>query len=114
CSSARLSAQSPWPLTIAWLRNLRPMLAAIARAAPPSAAPAIAPVEPQRNALCPVDLEPLDDEELLLERDELERLAVRVAMTHPPFRVLRQSTPCRAPPFRRFVAAISFPVEKAR
>ena len=53
-------------------------------------------------------------EELLLERDELERLAVRVAMTHPPFRVLRQSTPCRVPPFRQFVAAISFPAEKAR
>jgi hypothetical protein len=47
-------------------------LAAIASIAPPAAAPASAPAEPQLKAL---RLEPL-----LRDRDEVERVFVRVAM----------------------------------
>jgi hypothetical protein len=48
-------------------------LVAIASAAPPSAAPAMAPADPQRKALPFPEL-------LLFGRDEVERLRARVAM----------------------------------
>src|SRR5687768_8559948 len=69
------------------------MLAAIAKAAPPSAAPAMAPVEPQRNALGSL----LELDERLRERVEFPRLALRVAMTLPPSRVRANNSLHHAP-----------------
>src|SRR5204863_8272931 len=55
--------------------------------------------EPQRKALCSFDVERLER----VERDELLRLALRVAMTHPPswVCVINSHAPLPVPPVRR-------------
>src|SRR5687768_13203125 len=65
CSALSTSSQSPARADMPWVKNFRPRLAAMAKAAPPIAALTRAPVpfEPKEKALRPFP-----------ERDPVERL----------------------------------------